>query len=165
MAVKHNPDFSESVPQTVRHYLERIRQVLLKLEHDPEAERLFAIRLAPDMLDTGFNFAIAIGFAARALCLPAGMKVPELPEQHDPKALLVFLDEIARMIAPLTTVDFVATVSHRAGDAELSQETTEYISCFALPNMIFHFSMGYAGLRHGGLDIGKADFDGFHIYQ
>lgn len=165
MAVKHNPDFSESVPQTVRHYLERIRQVLLKLEHDPEAERLFAIRLAPDMLDTGFNFAIAIGFAARALCLPAGMKVPELPEEHDPKALLVFLDEIAHMIALLTTVDFVATVSHRAGDAELSQETTEYVSCFALPNMIFHFSMGYAGLRHGGLDIGKADFDGFHIYQ
>jgi len=158
-------DVSESVPDTVRYYLDRIEQVLLRLDREAEAERLLSIRLAPDMLDTGFNFAIAIGFAGRALCPPAKIDVPDIPDQHTTESLLGFLHLVSDLIAPITTADFGATVAHRAGDAELVQETAEYVTCFALPNMMFHFSVAYAGLRHGGMKIGKADFDGFHIYD
>lgn len=157
-------DLAGSIPETVKHYLDRIRQVLVLLESEPEAARLLSIRLAPDMLDTGLNFAIAIGFAARTLCPPAQIDVPEIPDTYTSASLLEFLSDVSALIDPITTKDFAATVSHRAGDAELTQDSVEYVSSFALPNMIFHFSVGYAGLRHGGMKIGKADFDGFHIY-
>lgn len=157
-------DLAGSIPKTVKHYLDRIRQILLLLESEPEAERLLSVRLAPDMFDTGFNFAIAVQFAARALCLPAKIELLDIPDTYSVATLLRFSDEVSILIEPISDADFAPSVSHRAGDAELVQTTAEYVSCFALPNMIFHFSVSYAGLRHGGMNIGKADFDGFHIY-
>lgn len=157
-------DLAASIPKTVKHYLDRIDQILLLLEDEPEAERLLSIRLAPDMFETGFNFAIAIQFAARALCLPAKIELPEIPDTYTVADLVRFSDEVSTLIEPISKADFGPTVSHKAGDAELVQTTAEYVSCFALPNMIFHMSVSYAGLRHGGMKIGKADFDGFHIY-
>jgi len=47
--------------------------------------------------------------------------------------------------------------------AELTGDPTDYIARFAFPNMLFHLSAGYAGLRHGGMQIGKADFDGLLV--
>jgi len=164
MEDKQHLDLAGSIPKTVKHYLERIDQILMLLESEPEAERLLSVRLAPDMFDTGFNFAIAIQFAARALCLPAKIELPDIPDTYTVATLLRFSDEVSLLIEPISEADFAPIVSHRAGDAELVQTTAEYVSCFALPNMIFHMSVSYAGLRHGGMKIGKADFDGFHIY-
>lgn len=153
-----------SIPKAVKHYLDRIRQILLLLEREPDADRLLSIRLAPDMFDTGFNFAIAIQFAARALCLPAQTDVPDIPNTYSVANLLKFQEEVSKHIECITEADFVESVSHRAGNAELIQCTADYVSCYALPNMIFHISVSYAGLRSGGMKIGKGDFDGFHIY-
>jgi hypothetical protein len=124
-----------------------------------------AIRLAPDMFDTGFQFAVAIRFAGRALAPPAGIEVPDIPEAAGIDGLLAFCDEIGELIEPLGVAGMRPTVLHQAGEAELEQGAAGYVTCFALPNMLFHLSMGYAGLRHGGMDIGKADFDGFHVYR
>ena len=33
-----------------------------------------------------------------------------------------------------------------------------------MPNFFFHLTMGYAALRAAGVPLGKADFDGFHVY-
>lgn len=164
MEEKMQLDLAGSIPKTVKYYLDRIGKILLLLESEPEAERLLSLRLAPDMFETGFNFAIAIQFAARALCLPAKIELPEFPETYTVANLLRFSDEVSILIEPISEADFAPLVSHRAGDAELVQTTAEYVSCFALPNMIFHMSVSYAGLRNCGMNIGKADFDGFHIY-
>lgn len=155
---------AEAVPETVKYYLDRIGHILELLSKDQDQDRLLSIRLAPDSFDTGFNLAIAIQFAARALCPPAGLRVPEIPDAFTCESLLEFKAEIDALIGPITAGDLTRPVSHRAGDAELDQGAADYVARFALPNMIFHIAMGYAGLRHGGMTIGKADFDGLHVY-
>ncbi|MEM7616068.1 MAG: DUF1993 family protein [Pseudomonadota bacterium] len=156
--------FAEATVASVRHYLDRVEHVLDRLSGEAEGARFLKIRLAPDMFDTGFNFALAIQFAARALCPPAGLEVPEITEDDSVAGLLRYRAEVADVIAGIRAGDLCQTVSHRAGEADLQQEPAEYVARFALPNMIFHLTLAYAGLRHGGLEIGKADFDGLHVY-
>ncbi|MEM7643891.1 MAG: DUF1993 family protein [Pseudomonadota bacterium] len=154
-----------SIPDTVKYYLGRTHRLLDRVAREPEAERLLAIRLAPDTFDTAFQFALAIRFAGRTLGPPAGRAVPDVPDDLTLPVLLEFCEEIAELIEPLGLDDMAAKVTHRAGEAELVQDVAGYVTCFALPNMMFHLSMAYAGLRHGGMAVGKADFDGFHIYR
>lgn len=148
----------------VSHYLDRLRHLLLLLSERPDAERLLAIRLAPDMFDTGLQLAIAVRFAARTLCPPAGQEAPEIPDLRTCGTLLAFQDQVARLIATLPASEPGVFVTHQAGEARLDQPAPDYMLRFAFPNMLFHLSMAYAGLRHGGMAIGKADFDGLHAY-
>jgi len=134
------------------------------VEQAADPQQLLKIKLAPDMLDTGLNLAIATGFAARALCLPAQVKIPDIPETITCAALQTHHQVITDLIAPLSTDMLHTPIQHQAGEAQLTQEVSDYILRYALPNMIFHLSVAYAGLRHGGLQIGKADFDGLHVY-
>lgn len=149
---------------SIRTYLDRTRHLLQRVATHPDPKAMLSLRLAPDMFDTGFHFAVAIQFAARALCPPAGIEVPEIPEDADVEALLNFSQEIATLIAPIQGAALTKDVHHQAGDAELTQAPAPYVLRFAFPNMIFHLSLAYAGLRQSGMKIGKADFDGLHIY-
>lgn len=165
MAEVDPAEFAHSVADTVKYYLGRTHRLLTRVAGQNDADRLLAIRLAPDMFDTGFQFALAIRFAGRALAPPVGIEVPNTPEAPSVADLLEYCDEIGELIDPLGTNGIGATVLHQAGEADLEQNVAGYMTCFALPNMLFHLSMAYAGLRHGGMRIGKADFDGFHVYR
>ncbi|MEM8915803.1 MAG: DUF1993 family protein [Pseudomonadota bacterium] len=154
----------EATVGSVKHYLGRIEHVLGMMADQPDGDRLLGLRLAPDMLDTGFNFAVASGFGARALCPPAGLAAPEIPEEMSVSSLLAFNRQVSGLVEPLSAADMTRMVTHKAGEADLTQAPADYIARFALPNMIFHFTAAYAGLRHGGVRIGKADFDGLHVY-
>lgn len=156
--------YAEALIVSVRHYVDRTGHLIERLSQEPSPQRLLDIRLAPDMFDAGFNLAVALQFAARALCPPAGRDVPEIPEEITPETLTAFKSVIARTIATITPADLRHHVSHRAGNADLSQEPADYIARFALPNMIFHISLAYAAFRHGGMAIGKSDFDALHEY-
>lgn len=158
--------FAAAAPDAVKYYLGRARRLLDRVAREPDRDRLLAVRLAPDMFDTAFQFAVAIGFAGRAL-LPAAGRAGPPPAPEDPTLddLLAWHETVEALIDPVRAGDLSATVAHRAGEADLVQATPGYVTCFALPNMLFHLSMGYAGLRHGGMDVGKADFDGFHVYR
>ncbi|PWJ18165.1 DUF1993 family protein [Jannaschia seohaensis] len=136
-----------------------------RVGREPDPDRLLAVRLAPDMFDTAFQFAVAIRFAARALMPQAGLAVPDAPEAPSLDDLMAFPDEVQEAIDPIRVKDMAATVTHRAGEADLEQGVAGYVTCFALPNMLFHLSMAYAGLRYAGMAVGKADFDGFHVYR
>lgn len=159
---------NEQVPQAlvaaVHHYLERIEHVLGLVKRQPNAQKLLDLQLAPDMFDTGFHLAIAIQFAARAICPAAAQEVPEIPDEYTIKGLGAFRHEIANAIRAISVSEMTLEVAHRAGEAELSQSPSDYIARFALPNLIFHFSMAYAALRQAGLKLGKSDFDGLHMY-
>ncbi|KIT14269.1 DUF1993 family protein [Jannaschia aquimarina] len=157
--------FAASVPDTVKYYLGRTQRLLDRLAREPDPERLLAIRLAPDMFDTAFQFAVAIRFAARALAVPAGQDAPDIPEDATLDDLMAYCERITELCDPLGLDQMAPTVIHRAGEADLEQGVAGYVTCFALPNMLFHLSMAYAGLRHGGMGVGKADFDGFHVYR
>ena len=158
-------DFSQAVPDTIKYYLDRTARLIQLVSDEDDPGGLFAISLAPGMISTGLHFAVSIGFAARALCPPAGIQAPEVPQDISCTSLLEFHSSVSKLIAPIGTENLHLPVSHRAGEADLLQNPVEYVSLFALPNMIFHFSSGYAGLRQGGMNIGKADFDGFHFYS
>lgn len=155
---------TDALVATVTHYLNRTEYLLKRLKAEKESRFLLRVRLAPDMFDTGLNFALAIQFAARAVCPPAGRDIPEIPAERTVPILLDYKAEIARLVGSVRTADLTDLVAHRAGAADLVQEPTDYIARFALPNMIFHLSLAYAALRHGGMQIGKADFDGLHAY-
>lgn len=150
--------------EAVRHYLDRAGHVLGRLEREPEAERLLDVRLAPGMFEVGLNLAVAIQFAARALCPPAGREVPAIPEPPTLADLRAYHRETAALLSDVRPGELTRTVAHTAGEAELRQGPADYVARFALPNMIFHLGMAYAGLRHAGMALGKADFDGLHAY-
>ncbi|MCG7625053.1 DUF1993 family protein [Epibacterium sp. Ofav1-8] len=150
--------------RSVQHYLSQADHLLGILENEPQAEALMAIQLAPDSFDTGFHLAVAIKFASRALCLPAGVALPEIEEPYNIGTLRALHTAVATSISDLPKPEWTARVRHVAGEALLEQPTADYIARFALPNMLFHLTMAYAGLRHGGLKIGKANFDGLHEY-
>lgn len=150
--------------RSVAHYLDQANHLLVLLENEPEAEALMAIQLAPDSFDTGFHLAVAIQFAARALCLPAGTTVPEIAEPYSLSSLRKLHVAVTASINEVPEPDWTAQVRHLAGMGQLEQSAADYIARFALPNMLFHLTMAYAGLRHGGIKLGKADFDGLHVY-
>lgn len=158
-------DFDAAAVDTVKHYLDRIGAILTKLAAEPDPQGVLDRQLAPDMFDTGFNFAIATQFAARALCPPAGLDIPEIPDVYTLGTLIEQHNQIAALIAPIMAADLIHPVAHIAGEAKLTQTPADYVARFAVPNMMFHLSLAYAGLRHGGMKIGKADFDGLHVYE
>ena len=110
--------FAAAVPDTVKYYLGRTRRLLDRVAREPDPGRLLAVRLAPDMFDTAFQFALAIRFAGRALMAPAGRTVPEAPEAPSLADLLAFHETIEEAVDPLFVRDMGATVTHRAGEAD-----------------------------------------------
>lgn len=158
------PTTEAALVRSVDHYLSQAEQLLAILEEQPKAGGLMAIRLAPDSFDTGFHLAVAIQFAARALCLPAGTTVPEIEEPYSLGSLRNLHEAVTKSINEARVSEWTTRVQHVAGEARLEQFTTDYIALFAMPNMLFHLTMAYAGLRHGGVALGKADFDGLHEY-
>ena len=155
----------DALIDSVRHYLSQISSVLHELSKHPRADALLETAIAPDMFNTGLNFAVGIQFAARALCLPAYLPLPEFPETFSCAQLRLFCDEVSALIAPISASSFSKEVMHQAGEGSLTQDSFDYLARFALPNMIFHFTMAYAGLRSAGYKIGKSDFDGLHVYE
>jgi hypothetical protein len=90
--------------------------------------------------------------------------MPEIAEPCSLPTLQVLYQEVCDAINSAPDINWDSEVEHVAGDIQLKQHTADYIVIFAYPNMLFHFSQAYAGLRNSGLNIGKADFDGLHQY-
>ncbi|MEL7182583.1 MAG: DUF1993 family protein [Pseudomonadota bacterium] len=152
------------LPDIIRYYHTRARQYATRIGQATDPEALLAQHLAPDMEPTGFHLAVAMGFAARALCPPAGRTAPDIPDPVTLQALHQFGQRIAVEIADIQGRDLTETVTHAAGSARLTQRPGDYILRFALPNLVFHLSLTHAALRQGRLTVGKADFDGLHRY-
>ena len=157
-------DADQTLVEAIKTYVQRAEHILECVAKEPAAERLLAVKLAEDAFDTALHFAVAIQYAARALCPPAGRNVPEFPETLSLSVLMDLARNVASRIADIGPADLTHTVTHTAGLANLTHSPSEYIARYAFPNMIFHLTMGYAGLRLGGMNIGKADFDGLHRY-
>ena len=133
---------------------------------------LLSAQLARGMFAAGTQLGMVPVFALRATFPLIGQDWPRDVEPllfgDGPPDLHAAFDLAERQIRALdpTAFDGAAErrVRHRAGHADLDQTGAEYLTLFALPNLWFHLSMAYAILRAGGLDIGKADFDGLHVW-
>jgi uncharacterized protein len=130
---------------------------------DPDV--LLAARLSADMFALSRQVQLACEFAKGAAARLAGQ---EAPAWDDGEATFAALRQrIGR------TLDYVK--SFKAGQIDGSQQRAisikiagapvafkgqAYLLQFVLPNFFFHATVGYAILRHNGLDIGKRDFLG-----
>ncbi|HUG23681.1 DUF1993 domain-containing protein [Piscinibacter sp.] len=134
---------------------------------DP-AELLDA-RLSPDMLPLRRQVQIAGDFAKGSAARLAGVAVPEYDDaERDFDALKARIDRTLAFIDGLDPLQIAGSewrhVSTRAGDELLHFKGLVYLTQYALPNFFFHMTTAYAILRHAGVELGKADFDGLHRY-
>ena len=148
--------YQASVP-VFRHYL---GQAARMIELAPRAA--LDARIA-DAFPAGQQFATAAGYALRIACPLAGRAVPDLPAALAPRLA------VARAtLGGMRPEEFLGAedrrIRHRAGEAELEQGASDFLFLYGLPNFFFHLTMGYAALRQAGVALGKADFDGFHLY-
>ena len=152
----HPPLYTASVP-VFRHYLERVTVIVERA--GPE---VMGARIA-DAFPAGQQFATAAGFALRVACPLAGREVPGLPTALGPRLAVVRATLGAMRPAEFEGAE-ARLISHRAGEADVEQFGAEFLHLYGMPNFFFHLSMGYAALRAAGVALGKADFDGFHLY-
>ncbi len=150
------PLYQASVP-VFRHYLGQVTVIVDRL-----APADLELRLA-DAPTVGQQFAAAAGFALRVACPLAGRDIPNLPGSIGPRLA------VARaVLGAMRPGDFEGAeareITHQAGEAVLTHRAGEFLYRFGLPNFFFHLTMGYAALRAAGVQLGKADFDGQHVY-
>jgi hypothetical protein len=124
------------------------------------------LRLAPDMLPLVRQVQIASDAAKGCMSRLAGT---EIPKWEDSEASFEELRmRIRRTIEHVNSfgaaqIDGSETraisIPMRSGDA-LQFDGETFLKHFALPNFFFHASAMYMLLRHGGVELGKADYLG-----
>lgn len=124
-----------------------------------------AARLAPDMLPFVSQIRIACDQAKAAA---ANLSGKEAPKHEDTETTFVELrGRIAKCLAfldTLTAADFerakpdtMVRLPNRPGKAIAAEE---YLYARQIPNFFFHVTTAYDLLRHGGVEVGKADYLG-----
>ena len=164
MTHRVDASFAQATRASVEHYLDRMEHLLRRVASEPAPASLLATRVTADMHDTGWQFAVAIRFAGRALCPLAGSEAPDIPDRFTCEGLIAFIGAMREAISAVPATVPTSNVRHEAGDALLDLPPADHALRFGLPNMLFHLTMAYAGLRMSGMAIGKADFDGLHRY-
>jgi len=131
-----------------------------------DVNNYLGLRLAPDMLPFTRQVQIASDAAKGCMARLAGT---EMPKWEDNEATL---DELRARVRK--TIDYVNSFTAAQLDGSESREirvprrTSEplvftgedFVKHYTLPNLYFHLTTAYALLRHGGVEIGKADFLG-----
>jgi hypothetical protein len=124
-------------------------------------------RLYPDMYPLVRQIQIATDVAKGGAARLAGQTPPSYEDNETSFAELQA--RIAKTIAFLQTftpgqIDGSEdhTVTLKVGGKERTFQGLPYLFEFVLPNVYFHTTTTYAILRHGGVELGKADFLGSH---
>ena len=122
-------------------------------------------RLYPDMFPFSGQVQIVTDMARAAAARLTGQEPPKFEDTETTFAQL--LDRIDRTIA---YVDSVKESAFEGADTrkivrpvrgqphEFTAQT--YLQQFIMPNLYFHSAIAYGLLRHGGVELGKADFIG-----
>lgn len=171
--------YEASVP-VFRRYLGKLRAMLVLAEAHPQGPALLDARLAPGMLTLAVQAEVAANFAVRACAPLAGSTLSDsgvfpasvlrdsgtFPATYD--GLRQRIDFVRGFLDALTPAQFDGAasrmISDRAGEAVVTLAGQPFLLQYALPNFFFHLTAAYVILRQNGVAIGKADFDGFHVY-
>jgi hypothetical protein len=162
------PDLHAASVRPCLQALDRAGHLLGLVRASGAGVTILSARLVPGMIDAAGQFRTVAVFALRATFPLTGKPVPRGDFRSDAAGLAGRLAFARAEIEALTPADFAGAaarrITHRAGEAELTQDGADYLQLFALPNLWFHLSMAHAICRVQGLGIGKADFDGWHSY-
>ncbi|MBU1295181.1 MAG: DUF1993 domain-containing protein [Gammaproteobacteria bacterium] len=145
------------------HYL---RQLDNMLEQIPEES--FSASLSDNMFSLAGNARIAANFALRGYCPLVGVKTVSFDLGNDDQnsvreQISATLDYLEGLPA-VETLNKDVLLSEKAGFTELNLPQPEFLHHYIMPNFFFHISMVYAIAKSVGVDLGKADFDGYHSY-
>ncbi len=125
-------------------------------------------RPAPGMLPAGQQVATAVQFTLRTAFPLAQRRPPELRGPLDAAGLAARIAEARDLLADLPADAFAGAETRlargQAGFADLELPGPAFLWQFGLPNVHFHQAMAYVALKQAGLALGKADFDGLHVY-
>jgi hypothetical protein len=167
------PLYDASVP-VFRRYLHQLQGLLNQAEQHAGQQGLSTLtllqaRLAPGMLPLALQVEVAVNFVFRACAPLTGLAVPPLGEHSASfPALQARIAEGLAFLGTLQPDDFVGAaqrqITDAAGETFVILDGSAFLLQYALPNFFFHTSMAYAILRHAGVPLGKADFDGWHVY-
>ena len=161
--------YDASIP-TFLHSLRSLKTILEKAVAHAEARKfdpsvLVSMRLYPDMLPLNRQVQIASDAAKGAAARLSGSEPPKFEDNETTMA-----DLIARVSK---TIDYLEgfkpqqfegddnrVITIKTPRAAFNFKAADFVRHWALPNFFFHVTTTYALLRHGGVEIGKADYLG-----
>ena len=161
--------YEASIP-TFLLTLGNLQKILEKAVAHAEARKFdpnvfVTMRLYPDMLPLNRQVQIASDAAKGAAARLSGSEPPKFEDNESTMAEL--LARVAKTVDYLQSFKAeqfagadgrVITIKTPRGTLNLKPE--DFVRHWAIPNFFFHVTTAYALLRHGGVEIGKADFLG-----
>jgi hypothetical protein len=161
--------YSAFIPVAV-HTLESLSAILGKAAAHCQARKIdqaafLTSRLFPDMLPMIKQVQIATDMVKGGAARLAGI---EIPKYEDNEASFAELQaRLAKTVAFLQTIEPQQIDGKEGAEIVLTLPTRQvtfkgqvYLTGYILPNLYFHTTTAYNLLRHGGVEIGKADFLG-----
>lgn len=161
--------YDASIP-TFLLTLSNLQKILEKAAAHAQARKFdpnvfVSTRLYPDMLPLARQVQIASDSAKGAAARLTGTEPPKFEDTETTLAELIA--RVAKTIDYLQTFkpEQFAGAEERAiaikfPSASFNFTGANFLRHWALPNFFFHVTTAYALLRHGGVEIGKADYLG-----
>lgn len=122
-------------------------------------------RLFPDMFPLSRQVQIATDVAKGAAARLAGQEPPSYEDNET--TFIALLERVAKTIRYLESftpeqIDGSEdhTITVRTRHSVLTFQGKDYLFRYVLPNLYFHITTAYAIARHGGVELGKADYLG-----
>lgn len=161
--------YEVSIP-TFLHTLSSLKNILDKAVAHAEARKFdpnvfVSMRLYPDMLPLNRQVQIATDAAKGAAARLSGTEPPKFEDNE------VTMAELAMRITK--TVDYLQSfkpeqfagaesrvITIKTPRNTFNFKAADFVRHWALPNFFFHVTTAYGLLRHGGVEIGKADYLG-----
>ncbi|KGM39723.1 hypothetical protein JY96_05945 [Aquabacterium sp. NJ1] len=161
--------YSAFIPVAIRT-LQNLSAILAKGAAHCEARKIdpnafLSARLYPDMFPLSRQVQIASDTVKGAAARLAGIEIPRYDDNETTFAELQA--RLDKTVAFLKTIQPAQIDGKEDADIVLSfpSRTFEfkgqaYLTGWVLPNLYFHTTTAYGLLRHGGVDLGKADYLG-----
>jgi uncharacterized protein len=161
--------YSAFIPVAIRT-LQNLSAILAKGAAHCEARKIdpsafLSARLYPDMFPLSRQVQIASDTVKGAAARLAGIEIPRFEDNETTFAELQA--RLDKTVAFLKTIQPAQIDGKEDADILLSFPTRTfefkgqaYLTGWVLPNLYFHTTTAYALLRHGGVELGKADYLG-----
>jgi hypothetical protein len=134
----------------------------------PGIAAALALRPAPGMMPAAQQIASAAQFTLRTAFPLAQARPPEVRGALDAEGLAGRIAETRRLLAAIDPAAFLGAETRitrgQAGFATVELPGDAFLRDFGLPNIYFHHAMAHVALKIAGAQLGKADYDGLHLY-
>jgi hypothetical protein len=161
--------YQATVPPLVQT-LQNLAAILAKGAAHAEAKKIdpaafLNSRLFPDMFPLTRQVQVACDISRRGVARLAGVEAPAMEDRETSFAeLIARVDATIAYLQTFAPEQFTGAetkeITLTVGQQTLTFVGLPYLQGFVLPNAYFHVTTAYNILRHGGVELGKADFLG-----